>query len=126
VSLDTADAPAGRCGVTKSKGDVGQTPAMNASTSLTPATRDRAINRMRRITLGTALASTAAVAAFGSVAAISNPGQQAATTASATDTSSSSTTSGATSTSESSATLQPAPTAATSTSGRGQVTTGAS
>ena len=117
--------------VTKSKGGRRQTLVMNAPHRLSPNARDRAVDRVRTLTVGTALASAAAVAVFGTVAAISHPGNQSASTAATgttagSTTSSTSTSSTSSSSTDSSTTLQPAPTAATTTSGRGQVTTGAS
>ncbi len=119
--------------VIKSKAEGGQTRPMNTSERLTPGARDRAVVRMRRLTVSTALASAAAVGIFGAVAAISNPGDTAAKTAIGDSTTAGSTTAGSRTTSTTSSTmdsatttLQPAPTAATATTGRGQVTTGAS
>ncbi|MEA2623314.1 MAG: hypothetical protein QOH61_2224 [Chloroflexota bacterium] len=51
---------------------------MKTSARLTGSQRDRAFARLRSITVGTAVASTAAAGAFGFLAVQTNPGTQAA------------------------------------------------
>lgn len=50
---------------------------MNTATRLTTDDRNRAIARLRTLTTGTAIASVAAVAGFGLLAALTNPGHAA-------------------------------------------------
>ncbi|HEY8871147.1 MAG TPA: hypothetical protein VIM30_17390 [Candidatus Limnocylindrales bacterium] len=110
------------------------------NTSARPTTtgaRDRALARLRTITVGTALAGVAATGAFGSAAAMTYSGHSGgtlnvATTANSTapTTTANPTTNETTATqstnSSSSSSLQSASKAATSTSGSGQITTGGS
>jgi hypothetical protein len=125
-----------RVAVTKPKETALQTPGMNPDTRRNPADRDRAIGRLRTITIGTSLASLAAVGGFGAVAAATYTGGSAdlttaaiTTTAGTTDTSSSvsTTTSTATTSTSGSSGVQatPAPTTTTS-SGTTHATTGGS
>ena len=60
---------------------------MKPAARLTTTQRDRAIGRVRAITVGTALASTAATGAFGYLAIVTDPGVQVTdeTTTAATD-----------------------------------------
>jgi hypothetical protein len=51
---------------------------MSAPSRLTSSQRDRALGRLRAITVGTAVAASAAVGAFGFLAIQTNPGTQAA------------------------------------------------
>ncbi len=51
---------------------------MNEIQRLTPADRDRAVHRLRGLTIGTAVAGIAATAVFGVAAAASYPGKSSA------------------------------------------------
>ena len=111
---------------------------MTSAQPLTPRERDSAVDRVRRLTIGTALASLAAVVAFGGVAAASNSGTASAASSSGSATmgtgtsSSSSGVSSSTSGSQSDSTaqngsgLQASPQPATSSSRTAQVTSGGS
>src|ERR1700675_4224989 len=63
-----------RGAVTKKKESQAHSPAMNATPRRSPADRDHAIARLRHLTIGTTIASVAAVGAFGAVAALSYSG----------------------------------------------------
>ena len=54
---------------------------MKTANRTTPTDRNRAVARLRSLTMGTALASLAAVGAFGTVAAVSWSGQSSTQTA---------------------------------------------
>ena len=105
---------------------------MKSANRLTAAQRDRAIGRLRELTIGTAVASVIATVGLASVAAASNPGSptdSGATTAAVTgSTSGSSTTATATPTpTPTTATATPSTTTApTATSGKAHVSTGSS
>ena len=122
---------------------------MKTAARLTVVERDRALGRLRRLTVGTTIASVAALGGFSMVAAATNPGAAGGQTAVAaestttgtlttdTATQAGSTTSPAgtastdsTATTDSAATaapsLQPAATSAATTSRNAQVTTGGS
>lgn len=58
------------------KGSAGQTAGMKTAARLTATQRNRALGRLRTLTVGTALASTAATGAFGYLAVVTNPGTQ--------------------------------------------------
>ena len=93
--------------------------------------RARAIRRMQSVTIGTALASLAAVGVFGAVAAVSDPGNGStavvtSTTSGGSGPTTTTTDSSATAAPTATPTLRPASQAATSASGGGQVTTGGS
>jgi hypothetical protein len=95
---------------------------MNATSRRSPGDRDRAVARLRAITIGTSIAIVAAVGAFGVVAAQSySGGSSDVTTAAATSTTgTSTTTSTSTGTSEGiQATAAPTATAATTTTTTG-------
>ena len=100
---------------------------MKSAIRLTAAERDRAMRRLRDLTVGTAVASIVALAGLGTVAAASNPGSTAdsGTTSAADSTSGSTATLGSTSTSSSSG-LAAATTAPTTTSGNAHVSSGSS
>jgi hypothetical protein len=105
---------------------------VKSANRLTAAQRDRAIGRLRDLTIGTAVAGVIATVGLASVAAASNPGSSAdsgATTAAVTgSTSGSSTTTTATTTpTPATATATPSTTIApTTTSGNAHVSTGSS
>ncbi len=97
---------------------------MNAQRPLTPLERDRAIGRLRQLTLGTALVGVAAVAGIGSVAAITFPGHSSGVAAT---TDATGAVSAATGSSTSISTIFAAPTIGPSrSSGGAQVVTGGS
>jgi hypothetical protein len=116
---------------------------MKTAARLTIAERDRALGRLRALTVGTTLASLTALGGFSIVAAATNPGStggqtavagesaisgtlttDATTSARSTTTSTTTTTTGSTATPAPS--LQPAATSAATTSRSAQVTTGGS
>ena len=103
---------------------------MTSATRLTPSERDRAVGRLRALTIGTAVAGVIATAGLGTVAAVSNPGSSTAdgaTTAAVGGSSSDSTSTTTTTTTSSSGTsLQAAATPATTSSGQAHVSTGSS
>jgi len=120
---------------------------MNAANRSTPADRNRAVARLRALTIGTTIAGVAAVGAFGTLAAVSYSGHATGATAdvdgsttsvssgtSSSSTSSSSNSSGASTTATATATptataaptIQPATTTITTTTGGGQVSSGGS
>jgi len=115
---------------------------MKTAARLTIAERDRALGRLRTLTVGATLASVTALGGFSIVAAATNPGSaggQTAVTAESTTagtittdttTSTGSTTTSSATTTEATATptpsLQPAATSSTTTTRNAQVTTGGS
>ena len=116
---------------------------MKTAARLTVAERDRALGRLRTLTVGTTLASLTALGGFSIVAAATNPGSSGGQTAVAAEsttvgtlTSDTTTSAGPTPTSTTTTTteatatptpsLQPAATSATTTSRSAQVTTGGS
>jgi hypothetical protein len=133
-----------RITVIRAKGRVRETRVMNAAKRTTPADRNRAVARLRRLTIGTTIAGLAAVGGFGTLAAVSYSGHstgttadvQATTTTDGTSTGSSTTTgSGTTGTmatptatvaATATPTIQPATTTITTTTGGGQVSSGGS
>lgn len=93
---------------------------MKTAARRSPADRDRAVARLRALTIGTSIASVAALGGFGAVAALSYTGAPteittAAITTSGSTTTGSTTTSDTTTTTGSSSTATAAPTAATGT-----------
>ena len=101
---------------------------MKSAIRLTPADRNKAMGRLRNITIGTAVASLVAVAGFGMVAAATNPGtsndDSGGTTAALSDDSSDTTTTTTTTTTSSS--LKTTTTTPSTTSGKAHVSTGSS
>jgi hypothetical protein len=84
---------------------------MNAAHRTTPADRNRAVTRLRTLTIGTTIAGLAAVGGFGTLAAVSYSGHSTGTTADVeTGTSTSSTTSTGSTTTTVTATPTPAAT----------------
>ena len=110
--------------VTIRKGRTDHRVDMKTATRRSPANRDRAVARLRAITIGSSIASIAAVGGFGAVAALSYGGAMTdITTAAVTTAGSTTTTDGGTSTADSTTTnstttttqATAAPTAATGT-----------
>jgi hypothetical protein len=104
---------------------------MNAANRITPADRNRAVARLRALTIGTTIAGVAAAGAFGTLAAVSYSGHATGATAdvggSTTSDSSGTTTSASkTATPTATPTIQPATTTITTTTGGGQVSSGGS
>jgi hypothetical protein len=109
---------------------------MNAASRTTPADRNRAVARLRTLTIGTTIAGLAAVGGFGTLAAVSYSGHSMGTTAevetttstgsATTTTTSSGSSSTATPTATATPTIQPATTTITTTTGGGQVSSGGS
>lgn len=99
---------------------------MNRAQRLTPAERNRAIERLRVFTAGITFASISATLGFGYVAAFSNAGTQAVATTSGTTQSQSSSTSTDTSTTASSSPQASATVGSSSTSGSAHATSGGS
>ena len=102
---------------------------MNAAKPTTPADRNRAVARLRTLTIGTTIAGLAAVGGFGTLAAVSYSGHSTGTSADVeTSTTTGSTTTGSTTTVKATATptIQPATTTITTTTGGGQVSSGGS
>jgi hypothetical protein len=130
-----ADSGNRRGAVSDSKGSAAILPDMNTNRRH-PADRDRAVARLRRLTLGSAAGGVIGTMLFGGLAAATYDGTTATTTAAATTDDSAaqiaaddstSNTSGSTSTSDNSTTVQAtqAPTA-TSTTGGAHASTGGS
>jgi hypothetical protein len=109
--------------VTNPKESPAHSRLMNATSRRAVADRDRAIARLRTLTLGTTIASIAAVGAFGAVAAVSYSGTGTdVTTAAAT----SGNTATATPSTGGSTGLQATPAPTTTTAGGGHATSGGS
>lgn len=102
---------------------------MKSAIRLTPADRNRAMGRLRTITIGSSIASLVAVAGFGTVAAATNPGSadddSGGTTAALSDDSSDTTTT-TTTTTTGSFSLKATTTTPSRTSGKAHVSTGSS
>src|SRR5882672_5577548 len=60
--------------VTLRKGTVDHRVAMKSATRRSPADRDRAVARLRTLTIGSSIASVAAIGGFGAMAALSYDG----------------------------------------------------
>jgi hypothetical protein len=127
-------APLERLPVTNPKGSGAHSPVMKATPRRSPADRDRAISRLRSITVGTTIASVAAVGAFGAVAAMSYTGTSAdvttaavtTTTSTGAGTSNSSTTTSTSTSSSTSLQATAAPTTTTTTTSGAHATSGGS
>jgi hypothetical protein len=63
--------------VTLRQGTLDHRAVMNTPARRSPVDRDRAVARLRRITIGTSIASLAAVGGFGAIAALSDDGTSA-------------------------------------------------
>jgi hypothetical protein len=102
---------------------------MKSAIRLTPADRDRAMDRLRNLTIGTAVASFLAVAGLGTVAAATHPGSSnddaGRTTAALSDDAADETTT-TTTTTTSNSSLKATTTSPSTTSGKAHVSTGSS
>lgn len=85
-------------GVTARKGTIGDRGVMKSATRISPTDRDRAVRRLRAITIGTSLAGVAAVGGFGAIAAASRDGTMTGVTTAAVTTTSTSSSDGTSST----------------------------
>jgi hypothetical protein len=108
---------------------------MATQDTLNPTSRDRSVRRLRRLTVGAAIAGSAATAGFGAVAAVTYPGSTSSTTASfgSTAATTTSTTGGTTTTDAATTavataapTMTTTTTSASTTTRTGRVTTGGS
>jgi hypothetical protein len=105
-----------RTRVTVRKGTVRDRVVMKSAARISPTDRDRAVRRLRAITIGTSLAGVAAVGAFGAIAAASYDGTTTDVTTAAVTTTSTSTTDGTSSTTSSGTSTTSGTTSTTSTS----------
>lgn len=115
------------------QGSVGHRVVMKTTARRSPADRDRAVARLRSLTIGTSIASLAAVGGFGAMAALSYDGTSggittaAVTTDNATSTTGTTTTSSTTTSSTTGGTTPVQETAApTATTGAAHAATGSS
>jgi len=116
------------------KGTTDHREVMKTAARRSPADRDRAVARLRALTIGSSIASIAAVGGFGAVAALSHDGTSTDVTTAAivsTDTTTattgtSSTTGGSTSTTTTPGTTTQATAAPTTTTGTAHAPTGSS
>lgn len=102
---------------------------MHHQPPFSPGGRDRGLQRLRRLTVGAAVGSTAAMFGFGALAAVSYAGKTTATAGASAPSTSTSSPSQSTTTTTPTPTpvaVQPAATPPTSGSGRTPVTTGGS
>ena len=119
--------------VTIRQGTTGDPPVMKTAARRTPADRDRAVARLRTMTIGTGIAGVLAVGGFGAIAAASYDGTSGdattaalVTTDAATTTSTTSATSTSTSTTTTSTTATQATAAPTAATGSAHAATGSS